>query len=251
MTLALVAALSAALLFQLFAPGVAAAGFAAGDRVVVNTDALNVRGSAGLNGRVVHVATSGMTGTVKDGPKSADAYVWYRVTFDAGPTGWVAAEFLAAPSSSGGRFALGQRVEVATDALNVRAQAGLAGKVVNVLPAGAQAYISSAPVRAGGYTWYPLDAMGVTLGWVAGEYLQPSDDGGQGIPSGTRMAVAVTALNVRAQPGLNGKVVNVLPLGYQLFLSGDPVQRDGYVWYQVTAMGQTLGWVAADYLVSA
>jgi uncharacterized repeat protein (TIGR02543 family) len=39
-------------------------------------------------------APSGATGTVKDGPISSDGYVWWRIQFDAGYTGWGADNWL-------------------------------------------------------------------------------------------------------------------------------------------------------------
>jgi uncharacterized protein YgiM (DUF1202 family) len=251
--IALAAALGAALLASpTAAPAAARSGltFDPGDRVVVATDRLNVRGGPGLDETVVHVVTDGMLGTVDDGPVAADGHDWYRVAFDAGGDGWVAGGYLATADDGGGGYPGGERVVVTTDWLNVRAEPGLGGAVVNVLPYGYVAFISDGPIGADGYTWYRIDAMGVTLGWVAGEFLSPAD-GGDGFPIGTRVAVATDALNVRAAPGLGASVVNLLPHGYVAFISGGPVAADGYTWYRIDAMGVTLGWVAGEFLAQS
>jgi len=247
--LAVVAALSAALLASLNPSPVAAADFGVDQRVVVATDALNVRAGPGLDEQVFHVATNGMLGTVNDGPEAADGYTWYQVSFDAGGNGWVVGEYLAPASGGGGGYPGGTRVEVTAEVVNVRAAPELDAAIVNTLPAGYQAFIAEGPVSAGGYDWYRLDAMDQSLGWVAGEFLAPADDSGGGFPDGARVAVNTDLLNVRSAPGLGGAVVNTLPEGYQAFISDGPVAADGYTWYQVDAMGQTLGWVAGEFLV--
>ena len=59
---------------------------------------------------------------------------------------------------------------VATDGLNLRADASTAAEVLMVLPEGASATVVGGPVAADGYTWYPVDTNAGS-GWVAGEYL--------------------------------------------------------------------------------
>ena len=215
---------------------------------MVITDALNVRSGPSLDDTVVHIVTDGMLGTVNDGPVEADDHNWYAVTFDAGSNGWVAGGYLTTVDDGAGGYPGGARVVVNTDWLNVRAEPGLGGAVDYVLQYGYEAFISDGPISADGYSWYQVDAMGVTLGWVAGEFLAPADGGGNSFPIGARVAVDTDALNVRAAAGLDAKVVNLLPNGYVAFISGGPVSADGYTWYQVDAMDVTLGWVAGEFL---
>lgn len=74
-------------------PAVASTKFKTGDRVQV-TQAVNVRTGPGTsNPKVSHVnyrdvAPTGAKGKVIGGPERADNYVWWRVEFDAGYTGW-------------------------------------------------------------------------------------------------------------------------------------------------------------------
>jgi uncharacterized protein YgiM (DUF1202 family) len=69
------------------------AGFSAGDDVIVNTDALNLRSRAGLNGSVRAVLFSGEELTITDGHVEADGFTWYEVDGAQG-SGWVAGEYL-------------------------------------------------------------------------------------------------------------------------------------------------------------
>ncbi len=74
-------------------PAVVSTKFRTGDRVRVTT-AVNVRTGPGTtNPKVTHVnyrdtAPPGTEGKIIGGPDKADGYVWWRVEFDVGYTGW-------------------------------------------------------------------------------------------------------------------------------------------------------------------
>lgn len=74
-------------------PAVASDKFRTGDRVRV-TQAVNVRTGPGVeNPKVSHVnyrdvAPAGVQGKIVGGPEKAGGYVWWRVEFEAGYTGW-------------------------------------------------------------------------------------------------------------------------------------------------------------------
>ena len=156
-------------------------GYAAGDAVVVNADALNFRAEPGLNGDVAAILPPGLQATVVAGPTTADSFTWYQLDAN-GVTGWSAGEFLApagtvlsfafqAPAAP--LFPVGSPVVVADGDLNVRAEAGLAGTIQDQLVTGTAATIIDGPTAVYGYTWYQLDVNGIT-GWSAGEHLTPS-----------------------------------------------------------------------------
>jgi uncharacterized protein YgiM (DUF1202 family) len=65
-----------------------------GDRVLVRTDALNLRSSAGLGAAVEAILYNGTQVTVTGGPVARDGYTWYRVDAGAIGQGWVAGEYL-------------------------------------------------------------------------------------------------------------------------------------------------------------
>lgn len=145
-----------------------------GSVMYVNTDGLNVRSAAGLDADVILVAASGAAVTVTGGPESVDGYTWYQVDVD-GVSGWVAGEYLA--SSVGTELAVttsdisvGSAVYVNTDALNLRATAGLDGEIISTLSTGTTMTVTGGPESVDGYTWYLVDVDGTT-GYVAGEYL--------------------------------------------------------------------------------
>lgn len=154
-------------------------GFPSGSLVMVNTDALNVRASAGLGGQVLAVAFYGAQGTVLEPPIPVDGYLWHRIDFGSSiGTGWVAGDFLAYVSSGGG-FVIGEMVTVVDGPLNYRTEPYVGAPVLEVLATGTEGAILDGPVYAGGYTWYQLGLPGygpdgAAPGWVAGEFLARS-----------------------------------------------------------------------------
>lgn len=74
--------------------------------------------------------------------------------------------------------------------------------------------------------------------------------GGGNFPFGTRAAVSVDALNFRWRASLGAAVVDVLPYGTTVIINtGQPVQADGYTWYEVVLDDGQIGWVAGEFLV--
>jgi uncharacterized protein YgiM (DUF1202 family) len=128
-------------------------GFAIGDSLVVNTDALNLRGAATVTGELLATLTTGDAVTIVDGPIGADGYTWYEVDSDNG-TGWVAGDYLAATQtvSNSVGLSVGAAVYVDTDGLNLRDDASTSGNVLAVLESGAGATITGGPVSADSYT---------------------------------------------------------------------------------------------------
>lgn len=61
---------------------------------------------------------------------------------------------------------------------------------------------------------------------------------------------AEDGLNLRAEPGLTGLLLQTLPFGAHLTLFGDPTEpdADGHVWQSVETDDRQTGWVAALYL---
>jgi uncharacterized protein YgiM (DUF1202 family) len=142
-------------------------------------------------------------------------------------------------------FVAGESVAVDTDLLNFRADPGLSGTIVDVLPFGTTGTIVAGPQDLDGYTWYGLDNNGQT-GWVAGEYLAPIQNVSV-CAVGATLVVNTDALNFRAESGLDAEIVDVIPTGGTVTVTGSPVEADGYVWYPVTYLSES-GWVAGEYL---
>ena len=147
----------------------AATGFAVGDVVTVDTDALNIRDDASLDGEVLDVLPTGATMVVIGGPVEADEYTWYEVEVSADLSGFVAGDFLSAVVDLD--LVAGDSAVVATDVLNVRSEASLDAEIVATLVTDDGVTILDGPVEADGYTWFEVSDGDASLGWVAGEFL--------------------------------------------------------------------------------
>jgi hypothetical protein len=59
-------------------------------------------------------------------------------------------------------------------------------------------------------------------------------------------------VNLRSDPSTTGEILQELPLGTQLEITGDAVEADGYTWYPVTVVESAeSGYVVADFLAPA
>ena len=128
-------------------PGSAAAAqYAPGDVLEVDTPALNVRAGAGTGNSVVDVLSGGTQVTIVDGPVAQDGDTWYEI---ASPSGWLIGEGLApmgddgdpGDTPGGSDYAPGTNLVVTTDALNLRSMPDLQGDVLAALPNGTAAVV--------------------------------------------------------------------------------------------------------------
>ena len=228
-----------------------ATGFTAGQAVVVNTDGLTLRSEAGTASDAIEILPQGAYAEILDGPVDDGEYSWYLIAFDE-ISGYVVGDFLADAASTGS-FAVGDTVTVVTDALNLRADATLAGGTTDVLGPDAVGTVLAGPVDADGYAWYQLDVDGVT-GWAVRNYLaygalsSGTVDSGDAV--GTALLVNTDTLNVRDVAGLSGTVLETLTAGDSVTATGVSDVVDGYDSSEVQTAGGAVGWVVSDYLTS-
>lgn len=228
--------------------------FGIGDRVVVDTDLLNLRSAPGLSGEVVARLPSGSFGSVVAASRAADGYSWTQLQTDLG-TGWAATTFLAPAGTStppsnqvSGGFNVGDQVVVNTDALNLRAGPGFEQSVITIIPGGTRLEVTAAPQRVNGSIWYGVYARDYGGGWSLGEFLAPVGDGNGGIQVGNTVRVIDGSLNFRSGPSTTASIVNVVPEGTQFSVIGGPVAAAGYTWYQVENGSYGPGWSVGAFL---
>lgn len=129
------------------------------------TDWLNLRSGPTLDSPIVQVMAPGSEMQVRG--RSENGY--FAVAFEQRVPGFAHGDFLDFDGTGG--FADGDLVVVRTDALNMRAAAGLNTGIESVLFTGHELTITGGPVERDGYEWYRVDAGSAGNGWVAGEYL--------------------------------------------------------------------------------
>lgn len=137
--------------------------------LLVNTDSLNVRDSAGTTGSVLTTLVEGDSVTATGNVGTADGYDWTEITTADGTTGWVVADYLTSDSNAL-LLTSGATAVVNTDELTLRDAPGLAGTSLGTLVSGDAVTIVNASEAADGYLWYQVETATGT-GWVAGTYL--------------------------------------------------------------------------------
>ncbi|HRA47549.1 MAG TPA: SH3 domain-containing protein [Thermomicrobiales bacterium] len=143
----------------------------------VSTDALYLRSDPNTNGIILNEMVYGDYVAVLDGPTDGG---WYYIDYN-GAQGWAYGKYLSIGEYPSGyaSVAIGgysSTVWVASDALNVRADADGNATVLGTLYLGDQADVIGDAI--GGY--YPINYVGI-VGWIAGEYISwsPTSSGSE------------------------------------------------------------------------
>ncbi|HEV2073624.1 MAG TPA: SH3 domain-containing protein, partial [Thermomicrobiales bacterium] len=227
-----------------------AARFGLGDRVLVDTDSLNLRESPGATAPIVVSLGTGVSANVVGGPETANNMNWYQLETDYG-TGWSVEQFLTKEdaASTSRVFSPGSRVYVNTDSLNLRSSPGIDSEVVAVLVTNDRGEIAGGPVEKDGFNWYQVRSDGGT-GWGAAQYLgkgtaDPFSE--KTFSAGDTVYVDTDLLNIRAEASLSATIVTTLGIDESATVSDRPVEADGFGWVNVTSP-KGAGWCVADYL---
>jgi uncharacterized protein YgiM (DUF1202 family) len=225
--------------------------FVVGDAVEVSDpEGLKLRAAPSTESPKITSLFTGTRGAVVDGPKAADGFVWLQIQTAEG-TGWAAEEFLgeapwATPPKA--KFAAGAEVVVDTDSLNLREKPGATQKVITSLGTGIGAKVIDGPETANNMNWYKLETEHGT-GWSIETFLAPASETSteREFETGARVYVSTDALNLRKKPGTEQGVVTVLRTNDSGKIVDGPVEKDGYIWYQVESVAGT-GWGASQFI---
>ena len=229
--------------------------FTAGDAIIVNTDALNMRSDASASADVVSTLAEGTSASVVDGPVDADGYSWYQIDVD-GTTGWVVRDFIAYGEDAVGADSTadvgtatafsGTTLLVNTDSLNVRDAASTSGAVLETLAMGDSVSATGAYTTADGYSWAEVVTTSGTDGYVVSDYLT-DDSSALLLVEGATASVNTDSLTLRGTAGLSGEELGTLESGASVTILSASEAVDGYLWYEVESDAGT-GWVAGAYL---
>lgn len=227
-------------------------GLPGGTFVSVNSDNVNLRSTAGLNGSVIRSYSEGTNATVLDGPTNADGYSWYRIEISDGTVGWMASEFLT-EGSNGGGWPEGTPVYVNSDDVRLRSDAGTGASIIGTYNANTSAVVTDGPLSANSYFWYQISIQGQT-GWMASEFLSEGtgDDGGGGEWAAGDYVMPDSDLNLRSGLGTGNSIIGTYGAGSAATVISGPQAANGYEWYEVEIWedGQ-VGWFAGQFLVAA
>lgn len=221
--------------------------FAEGDGVYVNTDAVNLRDTAGLSGEVVTVLVQNQDGKVISGPETVDGYVWYLIETADG-TGYGSAQYFSTGTADPAPVSFSISAQVVSadgDAINIRTEPGVNSPIVTQLRSGETAEVIGGSRQADTYTWVNIQA-GDASGWAVKQYLV--EDGESTLAPGTRVRVIDGELNLRSAGSIGAEIVDVLPdASYAEVLEG-PTETDGFSWYRISTSKYGTGWAVATFL---
>jgi N-acetyl-anhydromuramyl-L-alanine amidase AmpD len=184
--------------------------FEIGDTVAAGRD-LNVRAEPEIDFNVVHTFPAGATGTIIDGYRIAENYLWWQIDWEGDITGWAVQSYLEpgeedtgdggggndSPRDGGDddrgddsdddrsedgedgrerdrRFEIGDTV-TSTVELNTREEPGLSAVVRETVAQDAVGRITDGIVTADDYVWWQIEWETGTTGWSVQTYLEPSE----------------------------------------------------------------------------
>ena len=148
--------------------------------VIKTTSNTNVPKTPGLSGSIVGVAVKGASGTIIDGPISADGYKWWKINYSNGIIGWSAENWLEPITFSSvlQSFSVNKKVSAASR-LNVRSSPELGFNLIGTVETGTQGIIIEGPVAGSGFTWWKVEYDTGITGWSVEKWLSkysaPSD----------------------------------------------------------------------------
>ena len=212
-----------------------------------------------MNFRSEPSATGGLIGSIPKGAKVnvlGSQYGWDYVDYN-GTKGWIhggnitsqpveqttASDAGTAASSAAGTS--GQAVKVLYG-MNFRAKPGMDGRIMNVVPAGTTVqYLGSSN------GWDKVVFNGVT-GWIASGRTTAAGNAAPASPDASASAAGTSGqsvkvlygMNFRAKPGMNGRIMTVIPEGTTVQYLGS---SNG--WDKVVYNGTT-GWIASGRTAS-
>lgn len=223
--------------------------FSAGQAVTTTTGDANMRQLPGTGQTVVATVALGAILHIADGPTTTDGYTWYKVSGNPG-SGWMSASLLAATDAEppSGRFAVGDRLQVDTDFLNIRQEPSIRGQANATVPYGTVAIVIDGPNPTGGYRWYKVETD-YGSGWAVEQYLTPEGE----LKPRTRFVAGDTVavsdrdgVRLRTGPGLGSQIIASLPWETQGTVVGGARVSDGITWIEIhTGLGT--GWAGEPY----
>lgn len=218
-----------------------------GESRVATTD-LNLRAQPSTSSAVLTVIPGGRSVSVTGGNQNGFLPVTY-----SGVNGFAYADFLGSGSASGDTAGNGSSSGATGGtsvlvSLNLRADASTSSQILTVMPAGATVQLLGE--QRNGFVRVTYNG---TQGWASGQFLgsggsaAPSDSGTDGGTSSgaTGSARSTTDLNLRSGAGTSFAVIDVIPAGGQVQLTG--TRQNNFA--QLTYNG-TQGWASLDFLTT-
>ena len=136
----------------------------------ITGDQVYLRGSAGLNGRILDTLYKGATPLyLNESKQDSRGVTWYYVRANGG-AGWVSSKYAKLRSASANTATDSRQVTITGRQVYVRREPSLSGKTMDVLYKGETAiYLEQSSVDSRGVTWYNVRTDS-GAGWVSSKY---------------------------------------------------------------------------------
>lgn len=131
---------------------------------VSTTGNVNLRETAGKNGKILKVLKKGATAEKIGETKDERGVIWYEVKLENGKTGFISSAYAKLTGARQGKVKTTAR-------LNLRDALGTKAKVLSILGKAATFSFDEARADAKGIVWYHITA-GKLTGWICGEYVK-------------------------------------------------------------------------------
>lgn len=192
------------------------------------TTALNLRTGPGLRRRVILVIPQNGLVTDLGGNKNGFRKVSYK-----GTAGWASLAFLVVADGESNPEPVISGTALTTTTVNFRSGPSTGHTILRGLAKGTR--VETSLTVQSGFRYVIHNGL---AGWIYDEFLAIEGDSP---PEGT--LVTTTALNLRAEPSLNAKVLTVMPAGVSVTPTGSGSGQFAQVVY-----GNLTGWAATAYL---
>lgn len=205
------------------------------------TDYLNLRNQTSLSGSVILVMPRGASLVVRGNAQNGYLPVTYK-----GTQGWAHSDYIAFAKPSGNSH----QPATVTEELNFRIGPSTGQRAIMVLPAGANVTVTGTSsngylaITYGGYSGYAHgDWIRIGSGNAAPPPAEPAPTAVPKVPSPTGNASVTEALNLRAQATTSSSVIQVMPAGASVTLTG----RSSGDYLELEYSGQT-GWAHKNWI---
>lgn len=207
--------------------GVAATAFAF-TKGTLNDDRVNVREDSNTSSNVLGKLNTGDEVEIlgKEG-------IWYSVACDISDNAYIHGDYIDIDSVD---------AYIIKDNMKLREEPDDSSDIIAKLNDGDKVTVHS---KTG--NWYLAEYDGIEgyvfADYVEGEFLEDIKDEDEDLEDKYAVIIAETGLNLREEPSLDGKVVDILKLGS----TADVIKRDGE-WVLVVAPDGTQGYVNAEFV---
>jgi peptidoglycan/xylan/chitin deacetylase (PgdA/CDA1 family) len=225
------------------------------------TTGVNVRETP--NGARVGTATSGTDATITDGPTRVGGYIWYRLQYEDGLTGWSVQKYLAAghtrdpnqpPTPVIGVPSTIERGETVTLDGSLSSDDGTITSYswyVGDTQIGSGETIKQNYVSVGqrSITLRVTDDDGATASTTETFFVkEPDGDGGNGRFNIGDKVTTVTQTELRITPNPDGVKLLTLVPGRDATITQGPINTEGIVWYEIELQSGVSGYIRGSTL---